>query len=67
MAAQHDGIETLLEPPQRLRRVGTAIDEVPDAEELVEVRIERECAQGVLKGGKAAVHFSDDEVEAPTR
>ena len=64
MVAQHDGIETLLEPSQRLLRVRTAINEVPDAEEPVEVRIERDCAQSVLKGAEAAMHISDDEVAA---
>ena len=42
----------------------TAIDEVPDAEEPVEVRIERDRAQGALKGAEAAVHIADDEVAA---
>ena len=64
MVAQHHGIETLLEPPQRLLRVRTAIDEVPDGKEPVEVRIERDRAQGALKGAEAAVHIADDEVAA---
>ena len=64
MVAQHDGLETLLEPLDRRLRVRPTIDEVPNAEEPVRRRIERDRAQGALKGAEAAMHIAYDDVAA---
>ncbi len=62
VVAQHDGLKTLLEPPERLFRVRPVIDKVPDTEESVRRRIERDRAHGALKGAEAAMRIADDDV-----
>ena len=64
MVTQHDGLETALEPPERLFRVRATIDQVPDAEEPVGTRVKPDRSQSGVERAEATVHIADDEVAA---
>ena len=64
VVTQHDGLESLLEPPERLFRVRATIDQVPDAEEPVGTRVKPDRSQSGVERAEATVHIADDEVAA---
>ena len=64
VVTQHDGLETLLEPPERLFRVRATIDQVPDAEEPVGTRVKPDRSQSGVERAEATVHIAHDEVAA---
>ena len=64
--AHHHGLESSLEPHQRLGRVRTAVDQIANPEKAVGNGIKAKFGQGAIQGAKAAMHVANDKI-APAR
>ena len=62
MIAERDRREPGLKPYQRISRVGTAVDEITDAEESIAHRVEAQSIESTLEGAEAPVDVTDHEV-----